>query len=340
MWGFFASVAVGFLGSLFSRPKKPTPPPPPPRPAPPPPPPPRPVAPAAVAPPPQIIKIVETKSSVDYQGLVDSSRAAGFNPLTALRNGGAAGFQVTNTPFLTSNPQFVTWQNRVNNQNRYNDQVYNNQMLGYNSNAQWQRDTYNHSVSVLENNSRYEQASRTHWANAFTQIAGSALRFNPAGQAQAATRRVLENRLLVSEIGRNNRSNRYSLQPSQAVAPSAEWLPGQALPGQVDYNDILSQRLNPTAGKVTVTNPWTSGEVNPGYLDAETFEQRYGDVAQEIAGARNAFADAYTNIGGYLTLDYFDTHDARGRAQSLANWSLTRKLNYQKSNYWSSLRAK
>ncbi|TLX08081.1 hypothetical protein [Rhizobium sp. MHM7A] len=34
-------------------------------------------------------------SSVDYQKMVDSARAAGFNPLTALRNGGAAGFSTS-----------------------------------------------------------------------------------------------------------------------------------------------------------------------------------------------------------------------------------------------------
>ena len=39
-----------------------------------------------------------TTSHVDYQRMVREAEAAGFNPLTALRNGGAAGFSVSTTP--------------------------------------------------------------------------------------------------------------------------------------------------------------------------------------------------------------------------------------------------
>lgn len=38
-----------------------------------------------------------TTSHVDYRRMVREAEAAGFNPLTALRNGGAAGFSVTNS---------------------------------------------------------------------------------------------------------------------------------------------------------------------------------------------------------------------------------------------------
>lgn len=45
-----------------------------------------------------------TTSSVNYEQMVRSAQAAGFNPLTALRNGGSAGFATTNSissrPFL------------------------------------------------------------------------------------------------------------------------------------------------------------------------------------------------------------------------------------------------
>ncbi len=44
----------------------------------------------------------ETTNRVDYQAMVRDAEAAGFNPLTALRNGGAAGFSVTSTPALSS----------------------------------------------------------------------------------------------------------------------------------------------------------------------------------------------------------------------------------------------
>ena len=44
----------------------------------------------------------ETTSSVDYVKLVKNAEKAGFNPLTALRNGGAAGFMTTSTPALSA----------------------------------------------------------------------------------------------------------------------------------------------------------------------------------------------------------------------------------------------
>lgn len=43
-----------------------------------------------------------TKNEVDYVKLVENAEKAGFNPLTALRNGGAAGFTATTTPALSS----------------------------------------------------------------------------------------------------------------------------------------------------------------------------------------------------------------------------------------------
>lgn len=43
-----------------------------------------------------------TTSSIDYVKLRKSAEAAGFNPLTALRAGGGAGFQTTHHPVLSS----------------------------------------------------------------------------------------------------------------------------------------------------------------------------------------------------------------------------------------------
>ncbi|RUW86529.1 hypothetical protein EOA35_35565, partial [Mesorhizobium sp. M8A.F.Ca.ET.023.01.1.1] len=40
----------------------------------------------------------ETTSHVDYKRMVTDAEAAGFNPLTAIRNGGSAGFTSTTTP--------------------------------------------------------------------------------------------------------------------------------------------------------------------------------------------------------------------------------------------------
>ncbi|RWO96663.1 MAG: hypothetical protein EOQ98_21835 [Mesorhizobium sp.] len=44
----------------------------------------------------------ESSSSVDYKKMVRDAEAAGFNPLTAIRNGGSAGFTQTSHPGLSS----------------------------------------------------------------------------------------------------------------------------------------------------------------------------------------------------------------------------------------------
>ena len=44
----------------------------------------------------------EVVNRVDYKRMVRDAEAAGFNPLTALRNGGAAGFSITSQPVLSS----------------------------------------------------------------------------------------------------------------------------------------------------------------------------------------------------------------------------------------------
>jgi len=63
LWGAVASVGSSLLGGLFGKKKK--------------------------------NETTTTTSYVDYARMRDDSEAAGFNPLTALRNGGSAGFSVS-----------------------------------------------------------------------------------------------------------------------------------------------------------------------------------------------------------------------------------------------------
>lgn len=51
-------------------------------------------------------------------------------------------------------------------------------------------------------------------------------------------------------------------------------------------------------GDVNMTNPWFGLNVDKTFADAEAFEARYGDIAQEVAGARNLVADGYFNMFG------------------------------------------
>ena len=46
----------------------------------------------------------KTTSSVDYVAMARNAQKAGFNPLTAIRNGGSAGFTTTTSPSASQLP--------------------------------------------------------------------------------------------------------------------------------------------------------------------------------------------------------------------------------------------
>lgn len=50
----------------------------------------------------------ETTSRVNYQQMVEDASAAGFNPLTAIRNGGSAGFTTTTSPSISNTPEILS----------------------------------------------------------------------------------------------------------------------------------------------------------------------------------------------------------------------------------------
>lgn len=60
-------------------------------------------------------------------------------------------------------------------------------------------------------------------------------------------------------------------------------------------------------GDVDVTNPWYGLNVDKTFADAESFEARYGDIAQEVAGARNLIADTWYNASGTKIGDSFNS---------------------------------
>lgn len=86
-FGALFSIGASLLGGLLSKPKAPTP-----------------------APAPQVVKVVETKQTPNIQEGVDAAKAAGFNPASAARMGLIQGFMTNETPFLTTNPEYVNWE--------------------------------------------------------------------------------------------------------------------------------------------------------------------------------------------------------------------------------------
>lgn len=73
MWGEIISAGAGLIGSLFGKKKS-----------------------------------QSTSTTVDYGRMVKDASAAGFNPLTAIRNGGSAGFTTTTSPTVSAMPEVLS----------------------------------------------------------------------------------------------------------------------------------------------------------------------------------------------------------------------------------------
>lgn len=71
MWGEIAGAAASLLGGLFGKKKQ------------------------------------QTTTKVNYRDMVAEAEAAGINPLTAIRNGGSAGFTTTTAPTVSAMPEIL-----------------------------------------------------------------------------------------------------------------------------------------------------------------------------------------------------------------------------------------
>lgn len=98
----------------------------------------------------------------------------------------------------------------------------------------------------------------------------------------------------------------------------------------------LTQQAKPQQGQTTVTNPIGHGfEANPALVDAEAWETRYGDIAQEIGGVVNAVGDAYHNLRGMFARRS-DNLRATGRkpVNQKGIWSTKTRPQYRTNEAW------
>ncbi len=169
--------------------------------------------------------------------MVADAEAAGFNPLTALRNGGAAGYSVTTTPALSSGEMV-------------------GQALGKFGEFMQNFDPFEDKLREVQYRTMEAQLDNL----------------------QADTR--VKNRMFdVPAVS----GSRRELRPSGSAGVLGQSRSATGLPQPA------------TDGQVTVTNPWNAGKVDPNTLDADAFEQRYGDseLAQTLYGINTAAHDAY-----------------------------------------------
>jgi hypothetical protein len=74
-----------------------------------------------------------------------------------------------------------------------------------------------------------------------------------------------------------------------------------SMTGKGNFANSIGNLINGFETRLaSLTNPHLDHKIDTRYADAEAFETRYGDIAQEFAGARNAIFDVWANYGDTL----------------------------------------
>lgn len=185
------------------------------------------------------------ESRVDYQRMVTEAEAAGFNPLTAIRNGGSAGFSTQTThPALASTG-----------------------FLGGATDA---------IASIFDGFAQIDPMKDKRDELEYDLVQAQ------LGNIQADTEQKRRSFNVPSYSG----GQRISTENGLTGVNSGRPVTGSAKLGAI---------ATPSAGDVSVTNPWDNAKVDPTARDAEMGETRYGDILSNVIGAKNLILDAGVN---------------------------------------------
>lgn len=208
------------------------------------------------------------KNEVDYDEMVKSAEAAGINPLTALRNGGSAGFSLSSQPAAPLSRQAPV-----------KEAPHQQATAGlYGGGGGSALGSLGESLQSVGNN----------WlAN-----------FDPFQDQK----REAEYQLVQAQI-RNLNASTGNLR-SQSFNVPAHGSGSFARSGTRSKTGALSSSAKlgspaaPSAGGVSVTNPWKSAVVDPTVRDAQAFEARYGDseVFSMLYGGAVGVSDLWANV--------------------------------------------
>lgn len=119
----------------------------------------------------------------------------------------------------------------------------------------------------------------------------AAFDYNPLDEQRA----MIEMELMQAQIGRINQDMALDTRLGENPTATGSRF-SSTVPGGADTAVTLANGGQREPGRRMVTNPHNAGTVNPEYIDAEMCEARYGDMAQEVCGVRNAIVDTVGNI--------------------------------------------
>jgi len=233
---------------------------------------------------------VDTASygGIDFGKLVKDAEAAGFNPLTVLRAGGAAGYSYSTGSTRSTSTL---------------EQTAARDLLGHMTYfAPPQPGQANHpgTAPVAAASNAWSNAMQT-GLNVWQQ--GNADRLAQARldlEGKVAQAQIVN---LGSETALNNANTKYRLSiPSwtgSSTRTSTGGFGGAIRSAVTGTSGKLGAPSVPDVGKTEITNPFPYGSgmtVNGSLKNAEAYEDRWGDVAASIIGAGNLIVD----VGGNL----------------------------------------
>lgn len=229
-------------------------------------------------------------SWVDFGRLVKDAEAAGFNPLTALRNGAVGGYfnSLTNTAQVSRDTASQT-----------NDTRYKTTQTVTGHNA------------MAGAGSPMPVSTAPSLGTVFAGAAQDGFNIYREGQAQAQADN-LQRELMKAQIEGINRAN-SARSRSFYVPTNIRQSGGAARTGGADLSRNAGSKgspLPPTFEIPTVTNPHTTYNVDPTKTDAAMKEERYGEVLSELGGVSNLANDLWYNVTGMTAQQRFDVTTA------------------------------
>lgn len=245
-------------------------------------------------------------NSVDVAGMVKAAEAAGFNPLTFLRNGGLAAYMQTDSYDREENDLVRTQSHNLS---------VHTVTKGHNAVAAAQL--------ASPQTMQYTAAPTSNIPSMGSVVANAAAAgFNQwnADRTRQETQ-DFQKELLYTQLDAAQRS---PYQGSRSF-----YVPGYTTAGSTTKTvnkPGLGGPSTPEVGDTKVTNPygtaWGSPRVEPGVIDAEAAEQRYGDIMSNVFGLYNLYQDGMTWLTGKtaaerdkIVKDSIAKYDASQRAQ-------------------------
>lgn len=232
-------------------------------------------------------------SYVDTAAMMAAADAAGFNPVTFLNAGGMQAYTQTGS-------RTRGWERSFDNQTEITDLMVTTKSKGHNAAAGYQLMAGLMSPQTFQMQS--SQAVKIPSMLETIGDAGTAALNQYNNDARHQSNQDFQREMLGKQLdaiqknsGRNNNPSRSFYSPTTTTSGGKTVT---SAGGALGSGPSISGPFERGIGKAT--NPWGPGPmgIDTKWSDAETFSDRYGDIAEEVAGAWNLANDSTKSAVG------------------------------------------